>query len=429
VAGTFHIRTFGCKLNQFDSAVVESDLRARGLVPSDSAGEASVVVINTCTVTHRADADARRLARRIRRENPDCFLVATGCLAERAPQELESLPEIDLVVRRGERARLGELVAARATHSGALTGPGETPSCAGALSFGDRTRAFLKVQEGCALRCSYCIIPEVRGPSVSVLPELLATQLERLIGAGYQEVVLTGVNTGDYGRDLEEPIDLAALLRRLLDVPGLGRLRLNSLEPRTVTPEIIDLLAADHRLAPHLQVPLQSGSDRVLARMRRNYRTEFYARTVEQIRHRVPHAGIGADVIVGHPGETDGDFQESLQFIASSPLNYLHVFSYSPRPGTHSATQEGVVHDADITERSARLRDLGDKLALRFRQSFVGKTLLTLAYGNRRKDGRLRALTSNFIDLSLEAPDTSINTLLPARITSATTTETLAIPA
>lgn len=429
MAGTFHIRTFGCKLNQFDSAVVESDLRARGLVPSDSAGEASVVVINTCTVTHRADADARRLARRIRRENPDCFLVATGCLAERAPQELESLPEIDLVVRRGERARLGELVAARATHSGALTGPGETPSCAGALSFGDRTRAFLKVQEGCALRCSYCIIPEVRGPSVSVPPELLATQLQRLIGAGYQEVVLTGVNTGDYGRDLEEPIDLAALLRRLLDVPGLGRLRLNSLEPRTVTPEIIDLLASDHRLAPHLQVPLQSGSDRVLARMRRNYRTEFYARTVEQIRHRVPHAGIGADVIVGHPGESDGDFRETLQFIASSPLNYLHVFSYSPRPGTHSATQEGVVHDADITERSARLRDLGDKLALRFRQSFVGKTLLTLAYDNRRKDGRLRALTSNFIDLSLEAPDTSINTLLPATITSATTTETLAIPA
>ncbi len=429
MSGTFHIRTFGCKLNQFDSAVVESDLRARGLVPSDGPGEASVVVINTCTVTHRADADARRLARRIRRENPDCFLVATGCLAERAPQELESLPEIDLVVRRGERARLGELVAARATDSGALTGPGETPSCAGALSFGDRTRAFLKVQEGCALRCSYCIIPEVRGPSVSVPPELLATQLQRLIEAGYREVVLTGVNTGDYGRDLEEPIDLAALVRRLLGVPGLGRLRLNSLEPRTVTPEIIDLLAADHRLAPHLQVPLQSGSDRVLARMRRNYRTELYARTVEQIRTRVPHAGIGADVIVGHPGETDGDFQETLQFIASSPLNYLHVFSYSPRPGTHSATQEGKVHDAAITERSARLRELGDRLALRFRQSFVGKTLLTLAYDSRHKDGRLRALTSNFIDLSLEAPDTSINTLLPARITSATPTETLATPA
>jgi threonylcarbamoyladenosine tRNA methylthiotransferase MtaB len=297
------------------------------------------------------------------------------------------------------------------------------------LSFGDRTRAFLKVQEGCALRCSYCIIPEVRGPSVSVLPELLATQLRRLIDAGYREVVLTGVNTGDYGRDLEEPIDLAALVRRLLGVPGLGRLRLNSLEPRTVTPEIIDLLAADHRLAPHLQVPLQSGSDRVLARMRRNYRTELYARTVEQIRNRVPHAGIGADVIVGHPGETDGDFQETLQFIASSPLNYLHVFSYSPRPGTHSATQEGKVHDAAITERSARLRELGDRLALRFRQSFVGKTLLTLAYDSRRKDGRLRALTSNFIDLALEAPDTSINTLLPARITSATTTETLATPA
>jgi len=429
VSGTFHIRTFGCKLNQFDSAVVESDLRARGLLPSDGSGKASVVVINTCTVTHRADADARRLARRIRRENPDCFLVATGCLAERSPEELESLPEIDLVVRRDERARLGELVAARATNSGALTGPGQTPSCAGALSFGDRTRAFLKVQEGCALRCAYCIIPEVRGPSVSVPVEQCAAQLQQLVDAGYQEVVLTGVNTGDYGHDLEQPIDLTTLLRRLLRVPGLGRLRLNSLEPRTVTPELIDLLATDRRLAPHLQVPLQSGSDRVLTRMRRNYRTKLYATTVEQLRRRIPHAGIGADVIVGHPGETDDDFAQTLQFIESSPLNYLHVFSYSPRPGTHSATQDGSVPDAAITERSARLRALGDKLALRFRQSFVGKTLQTLAYDSRRQDGRLRALTSNFIDLSLEAPDSSINTLLPATITSATTTETLATPA
>ena len=429
MAGTFHIRTFGCKLNQFDSAVVESDLRARGLLPSSHIGDASVVVINTCTVTHRADADARRLARRIRRENPDCFIVATGCLAERNPEELESLPEIDLVVRRGERARLGELVAAKAVSSGALTGPGETPSCAGTLSFGDRTRAFLKVQEGCDLRCSYCIIPEVRGPSMSVPPEQCATQLQQLIHSGYQEVVLTGVNTGDYGRDLEQSLDLVTLVRRLLEVPGLGRLRLNSLEPRTVTPEIIDLLAADQRLAPHLQIPLQSGSDRILARMRRNYRTDLYARTVEELRRRVPHAGIGADVIVGHPGESDDDFEQTLQFIESSPLNYLHVFSYSARPGTHAATQEDRVPDGVITERSARLRRLGDELALRFRRSFIGKPLQTLVYDSRCRNGRLRALTSNFIDLSLEAPDTAINTLLPATITSATATETLATPA
>ncbi len=428
MAGSFHIRTFGCKLNQFDSAVVESDLRSRGLTASQEAKGASVVVINTCTVTHRADADARRLARRIRRENPDCFLVATGCLAERDPAALEALPEIDLVVRRHDRSRLGELIATKAPEeiTGALTDPGPVPSCVGSLSFGDRTRAFLKVQEGCALRCAYCIIPQVRGSSVSVVPEDVASRLESLIESGFQEIVLTGVNTGDYGRDLTPETDLATLLRRLLKVPGLGRLRLNSLEPRTVTPEIMELLAGEEKLAPHLQIPLQSGSDRVLGAMRRNYRASHYVEVLEEIRRRVPHAALGADVIVGHPGEEDRDYEATHDLIADSPLNYLHVFSYSPRPGTDAALRDDANEPAVITERSARLRGLGDELATRFRASFVGHTLEALAYDTRRDDGRLRALTDNFIELGLDATDEARNRLLPVLITSATAQDTLA---
>jgi threonylcarbamoyladenosine tRNA methylthiotransferase MtaB len=321
------------------------------------------------------------------------------------------------------------MVAARSAGGDGLTDPPEAPSCVGALSFGDRTRAFLKVQEGCALRCAYCIIPQVRGPSVSVPPEDVETQLRSLLEAGYSEVVLTGVNTGDYGRDLTPDTDLAALLRRLLRVEGLGRLRMNSLEPRTVTPEIISLFADEEKLAAHLQVPLQSGSDHVLGAMRRNYRVSFYADLIERLRRRVPRMGLGADVIVGHPGEGDAHFEETLRFIASSPLNYLHVFSYSPRPGTDAASRDDAVEPRIITGRSARLRELGRDLALRFRESLVGETLEVLAYDSRREDGRLRGLTGNFIEVGLDAPDLVRNRIFPAILTWAGPDGALAVPA
>ena len=425
---SFHVKTLGCKLNQFDSATVEANLRARGLLRSGSVADASIVVINTCTVTHRADADARRLLRRVRRENPGCLLVATGCLAERDPEALEAMDEVDLVVRRLDRERLGELVAARAEirFPGLATESTGTPSCVGTLSFGDRTRALLKVQEGCDLRCSYCVIPQVRGASRSVPAEHVEARLKALVRSGYREIVLTGVNTGDYGRDLTPRTSLASLLRRLLAVPGLGRLRLNSLEPRTVSHEIVSLLASEPRLAPHLQVPLQSGSDRVLRTMRRNYRSGLYATVVERLRTRVPHIGLGADVIVGHPGEDETEFEETVRFIASSPLNYLHVFSYSPRPGTDAAMRSDAPRPTAIRERSERLRALGEELAFRFRRGFVGWPLEVLAFHDRRADGRLRALSGNFIEVGLDAGDGSRNRLLQAVVEDVTRRDTLA---
>ena len=448
---TYRILTLGCKLNQADSAIVESRLRALGLAraPADAAG-ADVVVLNTCTVTGFADREARQIARRLRRANPRALLIATGCYAERDGAALQARTGVDHVVgMRGQAARVEALAAkalglepvgARPRPAGAEPRPGAddalgpfgtTEACDSLAGPEERTRAYLKIQDGCDLRCSYCIIPSVRGGSRSLAPDEVVERVARLTAAGYREIVFTGVNTGDYGRDLDSPLRLHDLLRRVLAVPGLGRVRLNSLEPKTVTEDVVALLAeSGGRLARHLQVPLQSGSDAVLARMRRPYRLADYARVLERLRLRAPEIGLGADVIVGFPGETDDEFEATRRFIASSPLNYLHVFSYSPRPGTDAAAHPGHVPPAAIKERSAALRALGGDLSLRFRRSFVGRDLPVLALREVRSDGRLRALADNFIDLGLDLDGTAagevINRLVTARLTHAMGDDTLA---
>jgi threonylcarbamoyladenosine tRNA methylthiotransferase MtaB len=306
---------------------------------------------------------------------------------------------------------------------------GATDACDPATS--DRTRAFLKIQDGCDLRCSYCIIPSVRGGSRSLAGDEVLRRIAGLAGAGYREIVFTGVNTGDWGCDLIPARRLHDLLPEALAAAGPARLRLNSLEPRTVTPAIVLLLAASSgRLARHLQVPLQSGCDTVLARMRRNYRTADYARAIEALAEAVPDAGIGADVIVGFPGETDAEFESTYGFIERSPLAYLHVFSYSARSGTAAAALPAALPPAAIRERSARLRGLGRDLSLRFRKRFVGRELPVLVLRGVRPDGRLRALSDNFIDLGLDAgprpAGSLVNRLLAARVSAATGDDTLA---
>jgi threonylcarbamoyladenosine tRNA methylthiotransferase MtaB len=296
-----------------------------------------------------------------------------------------------------------------------------------ALHFGDRSRAFLKVQEGCRLACSYCVIPEVRGPSRSVRVDRVVAAARSLFEAGYREIVLTGVNVGDYGRDLDPRSSLVALLRRLLTACGPNRIRLNSLEPRTVTDEIIELMAREPRLAPHLQVPLQSGSDEILRRMRRNYGVDTYLDRLNRIRAAVPHAGLGADVIVGFPGEDDGRFRQTYELIASSPLNYLHVFPWSPRPGTAAADYPERVAPERVKERSRALRALGEQRSLRFRKGFVGRTLDAVVLGPRRSDGLLRALTGNFIEVALDPRSAARGDFVRARLLRATPDETTAV--
>jgi threonylcarbamoyladenosine tRNA methylthiotransferase MtaB len=433
----FHTITLGCKLNQFDSAGIEGELARRGFRAEQDPRRAAVVVINTCTVTHRADADARRLIRWVRRGNPDCRLLVTGCYAELDAERIRSIAGVDRVFGNREKPLIGAildelgLVAGDESVSSVTAAVDSDRGCDGALDlpptlyFGERSRAFLKVQEGCRLACSYCIIPRVRGSSRSVPPKVVTTAAAELVRSGYREIVLTGVNTGDYGLDLDPPTDLITLLRSLLDSCGPIRIRINSLEPRTVRDEIIELMAAEPRLAPHLQVPLQSGSAPILRAMRRNYDLDTYLDRLQRLHAAVPHACLGADVIVGFPGESEELFDETFEFIAASPLNYLHVFSWSPRPGTPASELPERVRPEQIRERSARLRGLGRELSLEFRKSFEGRVLDAVSLGGD-KTGRSRALTGNYIDLRLDGPTAPSREIIGVRILRASPDETLA---
>jgi len=427
----FHTVTLGCKLNRFDSAAIEGELARRGFLAEPDLTRAGVVVLNTCTVTHRADAEARKLIRSIRRRNPGCRLLVTGCYAELDADALRAVGGADRVFGNKDKARVSEILDELGLVGGASGAGNAEPRCGSSteppagLHFGDRSRAFLKVQEGCRLACSYCVIPRVRGASRSVPPDAVERAALALFRSGYREIVLTGVNTGDWGIDLSPPTTLSALLRRLLAVAGPNRIRLNSLEPLAVTDDVIGLMAAEPRLAPHLQVPLQSGSADLLLLMRRNYRPGTYLERLARLRAAVPHAALGADVIVGFPGETEERFRETFDFIAGSPLNYLHVFAWSPRPGTPAAALPGRVSAAVIRDRSARLRALGDRLSYGFRKRFEGATLDAVVLGPDRAGGA-RALTGNYIEILLRGAAPSPREIIGVRVLRVTPGETWA---
>jgi len=438
----FHTVTLGCKLNQFDGAAIEGELARRGWTREPDRSRAGLVVINTCTVTHRADSEARRLVRSIRRENPECLLLVTGCYAELEPETLRALPEVDRVFGNRDKPRLArildEMGVAAASHADETAGDvaatrlqddrgcDAVATLPAALHFGERSRAFLKIQEGCRLACSYCVIPRVRGASRSVPARRVLEAARALVRRGYREIVLTGVNTGDYGRDLEPRSDLATLLRELLACCGPNRIRLNSLEPLTVTDEIVEMIAREPRLAKHLQVPLQSGADPVLQRMRRNYRTAAYLERLQALRAASPQIGLGADVIVGFPGESEREFATTFDFISASPLNYLHVFSWSPRPGTPASDLPHRVDPRAIRDRSKRLRDLGERLSLRFRRRFEGSTLDAVVLGDRRGGVAQRALTGNFIEVALPPASAAAGDLVTVELEHAGLRETAA---
>lgn len=383
---TWRIVTLGCKLNQFDSAAAAGGLG--GATTQAAEGEpADLVILNSCTVTHRADREARRLVRKLKRENPRATVAVMGCGPKRDADTFRALPEADVVL--SDASEVEEFLSQWRGDAGA--------NCSGTPYFAERTRAFLKVQEGCDLRCAYCIVPSVRGASRSVPIEEARRQLENLLGAGYREVVLTGINTGDWGRDLAADLRLPDLLEGLLGplgLPGDFRLRLNSVEPRRVTRPLLDLMAASPRLCRHLQVPLQSGSDSVLEAMKRNYRASFYLKTLEEAASRVPGIALGADVLVGFPTETADDFAATLRLIEESPLAFLHPFSYSPRPGTPAALMPPVA-EPEVKARMADIHALASEKALRFTESQRGKPLRALVL----HDGE--ALTDNFITAQL----------------------------
>jgi threonylcarbamoyladenosine tRNA methylthiotransferase MtaB len=392
----------------------------RGCVQVADRAAAEVVVVNTCTVTAAADAQARDAIRKIHGGNPAARIIATGCYAQRAPEELASLPGVSCVVGNSHKPQIASLVASGFVPLGMLqtTDGADRISSSTILSsdiFESReflsapvlggeaghTRPTLKIQDGCNLRCAFCVIPFVRGKSRSMPPQQVIGEIQRLVDGGAREIVLSGINLGTYGRDLTPRANLLEILRRILEEAPLQRLRLSSIEPQDVTQDLIGLFASTERLAEHFHMPLQSGSDRVLAAMHRWYRTGHYARRVELIRERLPHAAIGADVIAGFPGETEDDHAETLAFIERLPFTYLHVFSFSARPGTEAAKLPGQVPGNVIKRRARELRALGQSKAAAFRESQRGRPLRVLTLRRDGHEDATPALSSNYLRVAV----------------------------
>ena len=403
-------RTFGCRLNQYDTESIRTLLEASGRYETAAGTDGAAVdvyVVNTCSVTARADASARKAVRRIHAEHPAAKIVVTGCYAQRAPEELAGLPGVSLVLGAADRGRVAdELERVR---------PGEARVAVSPVSEArkflevpitemlDRRRAFVKVQEGCNESCSFCIVPRTRGVSRSRDPGAVLEQVRRLVDGGYPEVVVTGVHAGDYGLDLGgggfgggRP--LVDLIERILAVPGLERFRLSSIEPASVSDELVSLMAGEEKFARHFHVPMQSANDAVLARMRRRYTADGFRRLVERIAARVPDCGIGTDVICGFPGETDAAFQDTFDALAQLPITYVHPFTYSPRPGSESADWKDDVAAEVKKRRVGALKRLSRDKNRAFCERHVGRVAGVLPEGPDRP-----GWTDNYIRVEVGA--------------------------
>ena len=411
------IHTHGCKLNQADSAALARQFVAAGYAVVDSPRDADVFVLNTCTVTANADAKARQALRAAHRANPQALIVATGCYPQRNRDELSQLDAVSLVVDNTEKPRLVPLVTERlaSASGGAPTQLQETTSEPIPLSRG-RSRAMLKIQEGCNQVCAYCIVPKVRGRERSIPPEMLVQQVRERLGEGFLEVTLTGTQLGSYGFDIPGA-GLADLLRAILEETDLPRLRVSSLQPQELGPELLDLWQ-DPRLCPHFHLPLQSGSNKTLRAMRRRYDASSFAATVEAIRRTYPDAGITADVIVGFPGETEMDFQDSYDFVRSVEFSDLHVFPFSSRPGTSAAHLPDDVSPGEKKVRIARMTYLSAQGFQRFRHGQLGRERPVLWESKRDEHGVSiwNGLTDNYIRVYTQSHKDLHNSITPARL-------------
>jgi threonylcarbamoyladenosine tRNA methylthiotransferase MtaB len=451
----FFVQSFGCRATQADGATLERQLATQGMSHANSSLEADVVVLNTCTVTAAADQDARASIRRIHRENPDAKIMVTGCYAQRAPQEIASLAGVTWVVGNSHKHCVAEIAAAdefapaiqaqQRDHDGqigqpqnfvflesvALSAPAftlvgdifaHTELIAAQVFAGhtiaEKTRPNLKVQDGCDNRCSFCIIPSVRGQSRSMKLDRVIEETNALVSAGYREIVLSGINLGRWGQDFQPQQRFEDLVRALLEHTGIEKIRISSVEPMDWSDNLIAMVANSPRIAKHAHVPLQSGSDRILRRMHRKYRPWHYAEKIRKIHEAMPEAAIGADVMVGFPGETDELFAESRSFIEHLPFTYLHVFTYSSRPGTPSAAMPDQVPVHVARERNRVLRELAAQKNLEFRERFLGKILNVITL-QTNDENSTEALSDNYLKVRL-AGQIPANQWLTARITDLT---------
>ena len=408
------ITTLGCKINQYDSAVIQDRLASRHtFVPF--AEPADCYIINTCTVTDRADWEARQLVRRAKRLSPRAKVLVTGCYAQVNPEEVARVPGVDYVVGLNRLEDLVRLVELPADTTQATVRVSEVKRERGVPVLGTRalpghTRAFLKIQEGCNYSCTYCIIPTARGLGRSVPPAEVMDQVRRLVDAGHREIVLTGIHLGGYGQDLTPKSDLTGLLELIAVSRLIPRLRLSSLDPREVPDRLLELIAGSDRICPHLHVCAQAGDDEVLKRMRRNYDTGYYRELLIKVRERLPDAALGSDIIVGFPGETDVAFERSIRFFDSLPLTYFHVFPYSSRRATIAAASPDQLPVQLKKERGRRMRELGAKKKEEFSLRFCGRSLPVLVEGKLdRATGRLRGFSRNYLPVLVSGAGQLVN--------------------
>lgn len=417
--GTVAFHTIGCKLNYAETSTFARQFRNHGYSVVDFTDQSDVVLINTCSVTENADREARKLVRQALRRSPNAYVIVAGCYAQLRPEEIASIDGVDLVLGAKEKFQIFDYLAAHSKERYPRVLVSDTEAIdvfdpAFAADPEGRTRAYLKVQDGCDYNCSFCTIPLARGASRSAELDALVRQARVIVESGFREIVLSGVNVGDYGRKHDS--SLFDLLKRLIEIDGEYRIRISSIEPNLLTDEIIDLVAGTEKICNHFHIPLQSGSGDILRLMRRRYSTEHYQRLIEMIKLRMPDCGIGVDVIVGFPGETKQHFLETYSFLVNLPVSYFHVFTYSERPDTPASAMRHIVPSDERAERSRMLRILSEKKRRVFYQESLGSIRRVVFEEQQR--GEATGFTDNYVRVTVPESSDLRNQVLRVRLQS-----------
>ena len=424
-ASGFRAVTLGCRVNQYETESIEAELRISGWVPAQSDQPAALYIINTCTVTGKAAMQSRQAVRHAIRENPEAAIVVTGCGVQAEPDTFSEIPGVHWVIGNADKHRIAEILAgnplipdsAPQRRLQRIRGMSRLPETA-LPAAESRARPYLKIQDGCDDFCSYCIVPHTRGPSRSLPPETVLDSVQKLARQGAKEVVLTGIHLGRYGADLTPQTSLYRLLRRIDAQAGVDRVRLSSIEPGELTPEIIQMAGEHTRICPHFHIPLQSGDAGILQKMKRPYSPALFSELIEQIHENLPDAAIGVDVLAGFPGEDETAFANTYALLAALPITYLHVFPFSPRPPTPASRASGQVPAAVVKERCASLRSLSQAKRSEFYQRQTGRRAAVILEDKRDKEtGLLKGISANYLTVLTNAPDHNRNTCISCRLT------------
>lgn len=396
---TVALYTLGCKLNFSETSTIGNHFLQNGFSVVDMKNKADVYVFNTCSVTENAEKECRQLVRRVLRTNPQAYVIVTGCYAQLRADEIAAIDGVDAVLGSNEKFEIFSLIKDfnKKDLSCIYVSPKDELNKFGLASSTDadsRTRAYFKIQDGCDYKCTFCTIPLARGKSRSMNPDLVVEDFKNLVKQGYKEIILTGVNVGDYGKSFE--LDFFLLLKKLIQVEGNFRIRISSIEPNLLTDDIINLTAKSEKMCKHFHIPLQSGSDTILHSMQRRYSVDDYKNVILKVKEMIPDAGIGVDVIVGYPGETEKEFMETYNFLLDLPISYLHVFTYSERPDTKAILIADQVDPAERKRRNKMLRILSDKKKNYFYNQMIGKTVDVL-FESEDPDGTVKGFSSNYV--------------------------------